>query len=119
MPDDAKLPHAEAAYVERAKIVSCLLNPAHRDGRGKSDFFRHVGFTDSRWLELAAGLRKIAQANRVKQAVTTEFGINYVDEGELETPVGRRVWVRTVWEITPERPAPRLITAYPRKAEHD
>lgn len=119
MPGDAKLPHAEAAYVERAKIVSYLLNSAHRDGRGKSEFFRHVGFTEALWLALADGLRRVAQANCVKEAVTTEFGINYVIEGELETPVGRRVWVRTVWEITPERPAPRLITAYPGKAEHD
>lgn len=119
MPNDRNLPHAVSAYAERAKVVSYLLNPAHPDGRGKNDFFRSFGFAPDRWQVLAEALQEVARANLVKDEVVTEFGTNYVVEGEMETPVGRRVWVRTVWEITPEKPAPRLVTAYPGKAEHD
>lgn len=119
MPNDRKLPHAGSAYAERAKVVSYLLNPTHSDGRGKNEFFRSFGFAPDRWQVLAETLQEVARASPVKDEVVTEFGTNYVVEGEMETPIGRRVWVRTVWEITPEKPAPRLVTAYPGKAKHD
>jgi hypothetical protein len=34
-------------------------------------------------------------------------------EGELNTPLGRRPRVRTVWQFDEGTIAPRLITAYP------
>lgn len=34
-------------------------------------------------------------------------------EGELETPSGRRLGVRTIWIIDRGQERPRLVTAYP------
>ena len=40
-----KLPYADQAVVEQAKICEYLLNPAHRFGASKARFFVEFGFT--------------------------------------------------------------------------
>ena len=44
-----KLPNAEQAIVEQAKIVDYLLNPAHPDNGGKVAFFLSLGFNREAW----------------------------------------------------------------------
>jgi hypothetical protein len=38
------------------------------------------------------------------------------EDGELETPNGRRPPICTVWQLDADQTAPRLITAYPSEA---
>lgn len=38
-----KLPHAEAAVIEKQKIVGYLLSATHRYGANKARFFRQFG----------------------------------------------------------------------------
>jgi len=40
-----------------------------------------------------------------------------VVDGELLTPLGRRVSVRTVWIVEGEEEIPRFVTAYPQTGE--
>jgi hypothetical protein len=108
-----KLPHADLAVVERAKICDYLLNPAHRYGASKARFFAQFGFQVEAWEELALALREHGRQNEVSGGKETGFGPRYQVEGELTAPDGRRPRVCTVWQLDEGQMAPRLITAYP------
>ena len=110
-----KLPNHEKAFVPREKIVDYLLSPFHTDGKGKAAFFKRFGFTAELWQILAEALKKHALENEVSKMENTPFGIRYVIEGELETPVGRKPKVLVVWFIETRTEVPRLATAYPSK----
>lgn len=111
-----KLPHADLATVEQAKIVDYLLNPTHRYGAAKAKFFAQFGFELKAWEVLAIALRDHGQQNEVTKAKQTGFGPRYEVEGELTAPDGRRPRVCTVWQVDEGETAPRLITAYPLEA---
>jgi hypothetical protein len=108
-----KLPHAEKAVVEQAKIVDYLLNPAHRYGASKARFFPRFGFRVEEWQLLALALRDHGRQNEVSKTRETGFGPRYEVEGELAAPDGRRPRIRTVWQVDTGQIVPRLITAYP------
>jgi hypothetical protein len=108
-----KLPNAECAVVDEAKIVDYLLNPAHRYGASKARFFSRFGFQREAWQQLAVALREHACQNDVKSMKETGFGPRYEVEGELAAPDGRRPQVCTVWQVDEGQIVPRLITAYP------
>lgn len=111
-----KLPDAERALVERAKIVEYLLNATHRYGESKARFFADFGFSSQEWLVFADALRAHGRENDVMRSRETGFGPRYEVEGELAAPDGRRPRVRTVWQVDKGQIAPRLITAYPLSA---
>ena len=49
----------------------------------------------------------------------SSHGWKYVVEGEIETPAGRSVVIRTVWIVDHGQSSPRLVTAYPLVPEKD
>jgi hypothetical protein len=112
-----KLPHADQAIVEQAKICEYLLNPAHRFGASKARFFAEFGFTLDAWEVLAVALKEQGRDNEVAKMKETGFGPRYEVEGELAAPDGRRPRVRTVWQVDAGETAPRLITAHPMEAK--
>ena len=59
------------------------------------------------------GLIHIAQTELVAEVAETIYGEKYVIDGELETPSGDMIHLRTVWIIETGDDIPRLITAYP------
>ena len=109
------LPNAEGAVVERDKIIDYLLNPGHPDNGGKAPFFLTAGFTPERWQELATALRNVATRFPVTKSVASPHGSKYILDGELQTPSGRSLRVRTVWIIDVGFVNPRLVTAYPQE----
>ncbi len=114
-----KLPNANFVIVDPTKVKDYLLNAGHRHGRSKARFFGRFGFTVTNWEKLAMALREHAQQYEVIEVVETEFGSRYEVEGELRTPDGRAPRVRSVWQLDPGMVAPRLITAYPSRKNHD
>ena len=112
-----KLPNAEAAVVERAKIEGYLLNVAHRFGASKARFFTHFGFRLEAWGQLAQALLEHGEKHELKRTRKTGFGPRYEVEGKLNCPNGRRPLVRSVWQMDQGEIAPRLITAYPLEDE--
>ena len=108
-----KLPNANLAVVERAKVLEYLLNTEHRSGASKARFFAEFGFHRRVWARLAQALHEHAQRNDVCRIVETKFGPRYAVDGKLQAPDGRTPMVRTVWQMDYEEVAPRLITAYP------
>lgn len=108
-----KLPNAENVIILEAKITRYLLAPDHPTGQGKADFFLAHGFTAAEWEHLAWALRTHAATYAVAVAKPRPYGVNYVVEGPLATPNGRRPWVRSVWMIENGAATARLLTAYP------
>src|SRR5437870_2684502 len=110
---DMRLPNADLAIVEQAKVCDYLLNSQHRFGASKARFFAAFGFTLDVWERLAVALKVHGAENEVTKVKDTGFGPRYEVEGELATPDGRRPRLRTVWQVDEGQNAPRLITAHP------
>ena len=108
-----KLPNAEHAYVDRAKILDYLLNSSHPDGAGKAQFFLALGFRPQDWTCLAEALRAVAVFDDVCMSLESPYGCKYVIDGCVETPNGGSARVRTVWICEADESRPRLVTAYP------
>jgi hypothetical protein len=79
--------------------VDYLLNPKHRFGASKAEFFIHYGFQVKDWEQLAQALRRHGQTHEVKRMQETGFGPRYEVEGKLSTPDGRWPLVRSVWQL--------------------
>lgn len=112
-----KLPNADLALVERAKITEYLLDVEHRYGSSKARFFSEFGFEIEKWEVLADALREHGQHHDVTQTRKTRWGPRYEIDGELNAPDGRSPRIRSVWQLDAGEIAPRLITAYPLEAE--
>jgi hypothetical protein len=94
-----KLPSGSQLIVERDKISEYLLNPLHRYGAAKERFFTTFGFRADSWQILAEALREHGRTHDMVRSHETGFGMRYIVEGELNTPLGRRPRVRTVWQF--------------------
>jgi len=108
-----KLPEAERAIVDPAKLRDYLLSPSHPVGRFKEAFFRLLGYTAESWQGLEADLRKIAESGEAELWGVTEYGKKYKVNGRLRGPSGRTGYVMTVWIVPHGDEVPRLVTAYP------
>jgi hypothetical protein len=110
-----KLPHAERAMVERAKLTEYLLNAAHPDNGGKAAFFQSQGFHPANWHALADALVEMARDAEVVKNVASRHGEKYILAGRLRALGGKRPLVRSVWIVDQGATAPRLVTAYPQE----
>jgi hypothetical protein len=107
-----RIPNAAGAFIPSGKLAGYLLASAHPVGGPKAHFFRAHGFDESHADELEAGLLAIAR-HADASVSESRHGVKYVADGDLPTPGGGTVRVRTVWIVEPPEPRPRLITAYP------
>lgn len=110
-----KLPNVHAAVIESEKLVDYILNPAHPDNGGKAEFFGKLGFRRKEWEKLAAAFRVLAQTTEVTSHAESPHGRKYVIVGQIESPVGKPVTVKTIWIVDKGLDVARLVTAYPRK----
>lgn len=114
MTEPARLiPNAEFAEVPQEKITRYLLDLGSEDGHAKAVFFIGRGFSPALWPTLAESLRRQAGTVPFVQESSSQWGTKYVIEGPLHCPDGSVVNVRSVGNIKPPSPNPRLITAYP------
>ena len=111
-----KLPNWESAVIPEAKLRDYLLSISHPHGRHKAVFFGRFGFTREHWQDLASALRAHAETHEVAKVEETPPGTRYTVEGNLSTPIGRVVRVRTVWYVERGENFPRFVTAYPLEA---
>lgn len=108
-----KLPNAEHAIVDEAKVRDHLLSPEHPIGRFKARVFRAGGYERDNWRRLRDDLLALARSADVSLASADKFGRRFVGTGLLPAPNGRPLPVTAVWLIPSETESPRLITAYP------
>ena len=109
------LPNKSAAYVSTRKIVEYLLSETHTAGKSKAKLFRSFNFDETNVNQFEQGLIKIAQNESVTETTETPYGTKYVVDGELETPRGIIIHLRTIWIIETGEKIPRFVTAYPFK----
>jgi hypothetical protein len=108
-----ELPNKSKAYISPNKIKDYLLSESHAVGKSKAKFFRSFGFEETNASHFEQGLIGIAQTKSVTESTETPYGTKYVVDGELETPNGITIYLRTVWIIETGDIIPRLVTAHP------
>ena len=108
-----RLPNAENAIIDDAKVRDYLLSTEHLVGRFKARVFRAAGYERDGWQRLRDDLLDLARTIDVTRSVADEFGQRFVGTGQLPALRGSPLPVITVWLIPSEGAAPRLLTAYP------
>ncbi len=108
-----EIPNKAKAQVPLEKITDYLLSDSHTVGKSKAKYFRSYGFNEDNASDLVNSLLGIAHNNSVKDYEKSSFGTKYVLDGELETPNGVMILVRTIWIIENNTDFPRFVTAYP------
>ena len=110
-----RLPNAEIARVEPAKITRYLLSLDSERGRSKAEYFMEFGFNREEWQRFAEALLVHGGSHEVTRVVEAQHGTKFTIDGALQTPDGRNPRVRTVWMIYHDSDEPWLITAHPRR----
>ena len=109
-----KLPNYDKAYVSQRKLLDYLLSETHPIGKSKAKFLRSIGFSESSLDALEQSLILISRSREVVELVETPHGTKYVIDGEVQTPKGTTVKLRTIWVVDVGEDIPRFVTAYPR-----
>lgn len=107
-----KLPNAERAFVDVAKLRDYSLDPAHREGKHKARVFAAaLALTkdDAEWLRRI--LLEAVREQTCQSGKRTSFGQRYIVDFPL-TKEKRTAQLRSVWNIRPGEDFPRLITCY-------
>jgi hypothetical protein len=116
-----KLPNAENAVVDIAKLRDYCLNPDHPKGKHKARaFLGKLGLerNDAELLRQSI-LEGILKAEAIEEEAT-EYGRRFVVDFEIQRGVGV-IWytavVRTAWIIRSDEDFPRLSSCYcPRRS---
>ena len=107
-----KIPGAERAVLDAAKVRDYLLSPEHRVGSAKARFFAQLGFNQRNWTVLRDELHRFVQ-EKATIGGATRFGQKYVVPGTIQGPSGRVAQIVVVWIILNDEDFPRFVTAYP------
>ena len=107
-----KLPNAEQAVVEMAKLEGYALNPQHPDGRHKARVFASaLGLTAGDAPLLSEKLLEIIQTHDAVESDPISFGRRFVIDFEMQTAAGAAT-VRSAWIIRKDETFPRLTSCY-------
>lgn len=75
--------------------------------------FRSHGYNEKNADSLRDGLLSIANKEEVNGIISSGYGTKYIIDGNLKTPSGEELTVKTVWIIDAGQEIPRFVTAYP------
>ena len=90
-----------------------MLSETHAVGKSKAEYFRSYGFDIGNTGQLTQGFLAIARNAQVAGSEESLYGTKFILDGELETPKGVMIRVRTIWIIEANQDIPRFVTAYP------
>lgn len=111
-----KLPNAENAVVDVAKLRDYCLNPNHPEGKHKARVFKEkLGITqnDAELLRQVI-LEAVLKAEATEQE-STEFGRRFIIDFQVSWPQGIimcKAVIRTAWIISTDEEFPRLTTCF-------
>ena len=108
-----RLPYADQAVVDEAKVRGYLLAPEHPVGRFKAAFFRTLGYTPADWHHLQQSLLAHARSVDAIPESTSAYGQKFRIRAILQGPSGRSALVVSIWIIRPGDDLPRFVTAFP------
>jgi hypothetical protein len=108
-----RLPNADRAVVEDAKVRDYLLSPSHPIGRFKSVFFLALGFSIEDWRSLRDVLLELGRSGEGLPGQTSPFGQKFEISATLTGPSGRQAKVVTVWMVCHGQDFAHFVTAFP------
>lgn len=108
-----KVPNAERAIIDSAKLAGYLLSPVHPVGSSKAVWFRARGFDRANAGVLAQQLLRIVREEDVVATSDRPHGKHYVVRGMLIQRGIEVGAIRTVWIVKQPGGDPSFVTAYP------
>lgn len=108
-----KLPGYNSVFISKVKLTDYVLSETHTTGKSKAKFFRKLGFFETNVGLFEKALRKLIKSEEVKDEIVSEYGIKYIVDGKINTPIGKTVRIRTIWIIENGQKRPRFVTVYP------
>ncbi len=124
-----RLPNAENAVIDIAKLQDYCLNPNHPEGKHKARVFqRKVGIRRSHAEQLRQVILQAILTEDALEQQSTVYGRRYVVDVAVSTVEGEdvlltegviksRALVRTAWIIRNEEDFPRLTSCFiPRRS---
>jgi hypothetical protein len=107
-----RLPNAERAFVDVAKLRDYSLNPSHPRGRHKARvFLAALGLMAADADDLCAALLAAARTGDATPGDRDEYGERYVLDFFITGPAGQ-AQVRSAWIIRIGEDFPRLSSCY-------
>jgi hypothetical protein len=107
-----RLPYADRAVVDIAKLREYVLNEAHPRGRHKARVFASalgLGADEAAWLRIRI-LEAVLQSDAVP-GLHDRYGQRFMVEFSVSTAVGQAL-VRSLWIIRAGEELPRLTSCY-------
>ena len=107
-----KLPNAQRAFVDIAKLRDYSLSPQHKEGRYKARVFAaalDLELSDAEWL--GEQLKEAAREQDCELGKKTVYGQRYLLDFDLSRGP-KAVRLRSVWNVRPGEDFPRLVTCY-------
>lgn len=108
------VPNADRAIIASEKLTGYLLNVSHKRGGPKARVLLSVGYRSDNPQSLESDLRVQHLSLDVTRTHRNAYGVVYEIEGPINTPIGRSVRFRSVWQVDTGTDVPRFITMYPR-----
>ncbi len=108
-----RLPNIENAVIDSEKLRDYLLSPSHPVGRFKAAFFAALGYTQEKWRQFEADLRKQHLTKDAVLRQQTLYGRKYEIRGRIRGPAGKTGAVVSIWIVLADEKVPRFVTAYP------
>ena len=108
-----RVPRADFARIDPAKVRDYLLSPSHPVGRFKAAFFGALGYTQENWRRLENDLLSMIRSKGAVPGQPSAYGQKYEVRGTLVGPSGRQAQILAVWIILPGEDFPRFVTAFP------
>jgi len=105
-----KLPNADRAVAELAKLRDYCLNPEHPRGQYKARVFASaLGLTADDAEELRAALLEAAAQHEAQPGEADQYGQRYVLDFGMESAAGHAT-VRSIWIVRTGEDFPRLVS---------
>lgn len=108
-----RIPNADRAVIEPAKLQTYLLSETHPVGRFKAAFLFGLGYSAEGWRRLEEDLRSQHLTRDATPTATNPYGQKYEIRASLAGPAGRAAEVVSVWVVLANEDFPRFVTAYP------
>jgi hypothetical protein len=107
-----KLPNADRAFVDIAKLRDYSLNPAHEKGKHKARVFRSaLGFTDADAERLRQMVIDAVLNSEAVAGAPTPYGERFTVDFEV-TGLNGTVTIRSAWIVRNDEDFPRLTSCY-------
>ena|ERR1700704_3555120 len=110
-----KLPHADQAVVDIAKLRDYSLNPLHPEGKHKARVFAAaLGFSQSDAEKLRGMIIAAISTKEATTGATDEHGARYSVDFSTQGLRGM-VAIRTAWIIDRSETLPRMVSCYVKR----